>query len=79
MLPGEAMNRAISQISGKKFENIKIFFDIMYIVVSAIICMVFFGKLEGVREGSIIEALCVGSIIKGYNKLYSKRGNSMKK
>ena len=28
MLPGEAMNRAISEVTGKRYENIKIFFDI---------------------------------------------------
>ena len=64
MLPGEAMNRAISKVSGFKYENVKIFFDILYIAVSAVICLIFLGKLEGVREGSIIAAVLVGSIIK---------------
>ena len=72
MLPGEAMNRAISKVTGRRYENIKIFFDILYIALSAVICLVFLGKLEGVREGSIIAALAVGSIIKVYNKLFDK-------
>ena len=50
MLPGEAMNRAISQVTGKRYENIKIFFDVFYIVVSGILSLVFLGKLAGVRE-----------------------------
>ena len=70
MLPGEAMNRAISMVTGFKYENIKIFFDILYILISAAICMVFLGKLAGVREGSIIAAVAVGSIIKLYEKIY---------
>lgn len=70
MLPGEAMNRAISEISGKRYENIKIFFDVLYIVTAAIIDFLFIGKLEGVREGSIIAALVVGNIIKIYNYLF---------
>ncbi|MBR1931305.1 MAG: hypothetical protein IJ833_07545, partial [Lachnospiraceae bacterium] len=37
MLPGEAMNRAISAVTGKQYENIKIFFDILYIVLAAVI------------------------------------------
>ena len=41
MLPGEAMNRAISKATGKKYENVKIVFDILYIVVAAVICLVF--------------------------------------
>lgn len=73
MLPGEAMNRAISEVTGKRYENIKIFFDIFYIVVSAVICLVFLGELKGVREGSIIAAVAVGLIIKLYNKIFEKK------
>ena len=72
MLPGEAMNRAISEVTGKKYENIKIFFDVLYIIVAAAICFIFIEKLEGVREGSIIAAVLIGNIIKLYNSLYNK-------
>ena len=72
MLPGEAMNRAISMRTGKRYENIKIFFDVIYIAFSAIICLVFLRKLEGVREGSIIAAIFVGNIIKLYDFGYKK-------
>ena len=72
MLPGEAMNRAISEVTGKRYENIKIFFDVFYITVSAIICLVFLGELKGVREGSIIAAIAVGLIIKLYHLVFEK-------
>ena len=72
MLPGEAMNRAISQVSGRKYENVKIFFDVAYIAISAVICLVFLGRLEGVREGSIIAAFSVGLVMKGINRLYER-------
>ncbi len=72
MLPGEAMNRAFSEVTGKRYENIKIFFDVLYIVSAAVIDFFFIGKLEGVREGSIIAALLVGNIIKIYNRLLEK-------
>ena len=72
MLPGEAMNRAISMVTGKRYENVKIFFDILYIAIAAIICLVFIGRLEGVREGSIFAAVAVGNIIKVYNRIYGK-------
>ncbi len=72
MLAGEAMNRAISQVTGRRYENIKIFFDVFYIVVSGILSLVFLGKFAGVREGSIIAALLIGNIIKCYNKLYNR-------
>ena len=79
MLPGEAMNRAISKVTGKRYENIKIIFDILYIALSAIVCLIFLGKLEGVREGSIIAAILVGTIIKGYNWIFDRLSNMPKK
>lgn len=72
MLPGEAMNRTISQVSGKRYENIKILFDVLYIVAAAVIGFIATGKLQGVREGSIIAAVVVGNIIKLYNLIFNK-------
>ena len=72
MLPGEAMNRAISKMTGRKYENVKIFFDLFYIAVAALICLVFLGELKGVREGSIIAALAVGSMIKLFNRCFDR-------
>ena len=79
MLPGEAMNRAISMVTGKKYENVKIFFDIFYISIAAVLCLVFLGRLEGVREGSIFAAVAVGSMIKVYNGIYNKMVERKKK
>ena len=73
MLPGEAMNRAISKVTGKRYEDIKVFFDILYIVVSAIICLVFLHELKGVREGSIFAAFAVGNIIRFMNHIYDSK------
>lgn len=72
MLPGEAMNRTISQVSGKRYENIKILFDVLYIVAAAVISFITTGKLQGVREGSIIAAVVVGNIIKLYSLIFNK-------
>lgn len=72
MLPGEAMNRAIGTVTGKRYEDVKIFFDILYIVISAILGFCFLGGLKGVREGSIVAAVLVGTIIKFYNKLWNR-------
>ena len=76
MLPGEAMNRAVSKVTGRKYENVKIAFDVFYIAAAAVICLVFLGGLKGVREGSVIAALAVGSIIKLFNRLYSRLAGS---
>ena len=47
MLPGEAMNRAISRVTGRRYENVKIAFDILYIAAAVVICLVFLGELKG--------------------------------
>ena len=75
MLPGEAMNRAISMRTGKRYENVKILFDIIYILSSAAICLIFLHRLEGVREGSIIAALLVGNVIKLYEGAFKRIGS----
>ena len=70
MLPGEAMNRAVSRVTGRRYENVKIFFDVLYILLAGIISLAFPGKPAGVREGSIIAALLIGNIIKLYNRIF---------
>lgn len=72
MLPGEAMNRAISSVTGKRYENVKIFFDVFYIATALVISLVFIGKIAGVREGSVIAAVAIGNIIKLYNFIFDR-------
>ena len=72
MLPGEVMNRAVSQVTGRRYENVKIFFDITYILLAGIICLAFHGRLEGVREGSVIAAVLIGNIIRLYNRIFDR-------
>ena len=72
LLPAEALNRAISRVTGRKYENIKIFFDALYVTTAAVIVLVFLGELKGVREGSIIAALGVGIVIKALNRLFDR-------
>ncbi len=79
MLPGEAMNRAIAKVIDKSYENVKIFFDIFYIAASAVLCLIFLGRLEGVREGSIIAAIAIGNIIKFYNYIFKRVFTGKKK
>ena len=47
-------------------------FDVFYILAAAAITLVFPGELKGVREGSIIAAFAVGSIMKVFNRLFDR-------
>lgn len=62
MLPGESFVRAIVQTWNTNFGTTKIIFDTSMAVIAAALSFIFSGKLNGVREGTIIAALLVGFI-----------------
>lgn len=62
MLPGESFVRAIVQTWNTNFGTTKIIFDTSMAVIAGTLSFLFFGKLDGVREGTIIAALLVGFI-----------------
>ena len=62
MLPGESFVRAIVQTWNTNFGTTKIIFDTSMSVIAGVLSFVFFGKLNGVREGTIIAALLVGFV-----------------
>lgn len=69
MNSGEAFVKAIADISGKKFGNIKIGFDVCCVVVSLALSLIFFGgKIVGTREGTVLTALLTGIIVNFFVK-----------
>lgn len=70
MLSGDAFIRAIAQVANKPYGNIKIICDVSMSIFAAILCIIFLGKLDGVREGTVIAAIIVGLIIKLYQRLF---------
>lgn len=70
MNSGEAFVKAVSDVSGKQFGNLKIVFDIMCVVLSIMLSMIFFKmKIFGTREGTLISALFTGITVKFFTKL----------
>lgn len=68
MLPGESFVRAIVQTWNTNFGSTKIAFDSSMTVIAGILSFLFSGKLNGVREGTIIAALLVGFIARLFGK-----------
>ena len=66
MLPAEAFVRAVTQLSGKEFGNVKVCFDSLLLLLAAALSLVAMHKLNGVREGTLLSALAVGQIVKLY-------------
>ncbi len=70
---GEAFVKALADVTKKDFANMKILFDILWVVLSIVLSLIFFeGKLYGTREGTIISALLVGVTVKIFRPLLSK-------
>lgn len=69
MNSGEAFVKAISDVSGKNFGNIKIGFDIGCVLTSVLLSLIFFKmKIIGTREGTVISAVLTGIVVKFFNK-----------
>ncbi len=64
MNSGEAFVKAVSDTINKEFGNVKVVFDICNVVAAIILSLIFFGKIEGTREGTIIAALTLGFVVK---------------
>ena len=64
MLPGESFVRAIVLTWKTNFGTTKICFDVSMSVIAAVLSFVFAGRLDGVREGTVIAALLVGFIVR---------------
>ncbi len=68
MLPGESFVRAIVQTWNTNFGITKIVFDSSMTIIAGMLSFLFFGRLNGVREGTIIAALLVGFIARLFGK-----------
>lgn len=69
---GEGVVLAICQVAPVKFGNMKVIFDVTLVCISVVTGLVFLGRLEGVREGTVAAAICVGLLAKGFSKPLAK-------
>ena len=68
MLPGEGFVKAFCTAFHKEFGKIKVCFDATMSISAAVISLILFHHLEGVREGTIISALLIGTIASFYGR-----------
>lgn len=62
LLPGEGLVRAAVFRFGKAFGVLKTALDISMVLLSVLLSSCFLGRIEGIREGTLITALTVGGI-----------------
>ena len=66
MVSGEYFVKILAQKLRKEFGVIKTFFDCSLVIIAVIFSLIFtnFTQIEGVREGTLIGALCVGPLVR---------------
>ncbi len=68
-MPMEGLTDAVSKkITKKPFHDTKVIIDCTVVIVAVIFSVAFLGKLEGVREGTIISAFLIGRTMKPIQK-----------
>ena len=77
MLPGDAFSRTISGALHKEYGTVRTISDVSMSVIAGLISLVFLHKLAAVREGTIIAALLVGSIITLWKKILAPLGTAL--
>lgn len=71
MLPGESFVRAIVLTWKRNFGNTKVCFDASMTIVAGLLSILFFHRLQGVREGTIVAALLVGFLARIFGRALS--------
>lgn len=69
-LAGEGLILAVCQVAPIKFSNMKVIFDVSLVVIACVLGLIFTGKIQGVREGTVFAALCVGQTTKLITKIF---------
>lgn len=72
ILPPEGLVLCIINCWGGTFGNLRVCLDIFLVVVAASLSMILLGSIEGLREGTLITALCSGQFAKVFLKAFGK-------
>ena len=69
MNSGEAFVKAVSDKIHREFGNVKIAFDIICVVFSLLLSVIFFNfSIVGTREGTVLSALLTGVVVKFFSR-----------
>ena len=67
-MPMEGLSSCLADKFGVSFPNMKTIIDCLVVGIGLILCFVFLGGLDGLREGTIITAVVTGKVIAIFKK-----------
>lgn len=70
-MPMEGLSSCIARKLGKPFPTMKTVVDCIVVLTGVVLSFVFLGKLDGIREGTIITAAVTGKLIAMFRKWLS--------
>ena len=68
VMAGDGFTLTISQVTGKEFALIRVISDSTMTAIAVVMCLVFWGSLVTVREGTICAALFTGAVVGWYKR-----------
>jgi len=71
LMAGEGVVSAIAIVTKKEFGKLKVAFDVTLVICGVLFSFIIFQRLNGIREGTILAALLVGTIVRMINKRLS--------
>lgn len=74
MMPGEFFISFVVLRTHWDFGKLKVAFDVSMIIIAALLSIMYFGELRGVREGTVFAALFVGIFVRRYTAFFKKHG-----
>ncbi|HJJ47370.1 MAG TPA: DUF6198 family protein [Methanocorpusculum sp.] len=73
MMSGDALVRAIAEVSKKEFGKVKVGFDCTLVAAAAITSLCSMQSIVGIREGSLAAAILIGTIVRLLVKISTRR------
>jgi len=67
-MPMEGLSSCIAKKLNKPFPTMKTVIDCVVVLSGVVLCFVFLGRLDGIREGTIITAIVTGKLIAIFKK-----------
>lgn len=64
LMPGDAFIGILANRTGLKWGNAKSAVDVSLVILAVLVSLLFLHKVVGVREGTVIAAICIGQISK---------------